>query len=1115
MKQALRILLALGLLPVAAYSQSPVVCPINAGADQTICAPNCATLTGTFVPTNQTTSYTASSITYAPDPYNVGTSLSLADDQWSGTIALPFTFCFYGTAYNSVVIGSNGLISFNVGAYSGGYCQWPISAAVPSTSDPVNAIMGPWQDLYPPAGGQIRYITYGTAPCRRFVVSWYQVPMYSCTSTLCTQQIVLYETTNIIDNFIQTKPLCSGWNGGKAIQAIQNQAGSNAVVQAGRNSPTQWTCTNDGRRWTPSGANTYQIAWYQGATLLGNTATVSVCPTNTTTYTFQATYTNCNNTTVTVSDQVIVNVNQLTTTVGPNQSICAGGCANISITAAGATAYQWTTIPGNTVVGNTQNLTVCPTVTTTYVGTATGPSCSGSDTLVITVAAMTTASAGVDDSICSGSCTTLQGSGGVSYSWAPAGSLSNPNIANPQACPTTTTQYTVTVTDANGCVGKDSVMVFVAPTVLSANVTPTNVTCFGACDGQATVNPAGGFTPYTYAWSNASTSQTATGLCAQTYNVTVTDDIGCTVTVTTSITEPTAVAIQATSITTANCGQNDGSVTISISGGTPLPGNVYTILWPASGNSGLTENNLAPGQVCVYVYDANGCGDTLCVTVPNTPGAGVTITSVQDVLCFNACDGFAVATGNGGTAPYTFVWNTMPQNQMNDTASALCPGNYIVTLTDSNGCTATASVTITQPPQVTVTPGPGQTICIGQSANLTANGNGGTPGYTYSWDDGNTIYSTQNITVSPTVTTVYVVTVTDANGCVSATQSVTVTVNPPLTVQAMNGITICAGDQVNLTANGNGGDGNLTYTWLPGPLVGQNQTVIVNTTTTYTVIVSDGCNTPPDSSTVTITVNPAPVVTFTANITEGCETLCVTFTNNTPNTASIVWMFGNNLGTSSAASPTFCFTNDGSYDVSAIVTDNIGCVAGTTMPGYITVWPVPNADFTANPQPATMLNNVVTFTDISSGGPVSWIWSFGDDDSASVIQNSTYAFPDSGTYNVQLIITNQYGCQDSVDHEIIVLEDYAYYIPNAFTPNGDGHNDVFLPMGMGVNPDKFTMYIFDRWGNLLFTTNDFTVGWDGKYSGNLCEVDTYVYKILTTSPDGSRHSYIGGVSLIR
>ena len=1105
---------AFSLFSILAKAQSPTVCPINAGVDQTICSPNCATLTGTFVATHQTTTYVASTIPFTPDPFNVGTALFLSDDGWSTGIPLPFTFCFYGNAYSTIYIGSNGIVSFNA-AYSGGYCQWPISAAMPSASDPINSIGGPWQDLYPPAGGSIKYTSYGTYPCRRFVVSWYQLGMYSCTTTLCTQQITLYETTNIIDNFIQTKGTC-GWNGGYAIQGIQNATGTVGVVQPGRNWPTVWTTINDGKRWTPNGANTYQVAWYQGPTLVANTASTVVCPLTTTNYTFQATYTNCNSTTVIVADQMTVNVSTLTTSAGPDQNICLGGCTNLTGVAVGATAYAWVSLPGNTNVGNAATINVCPTVTTTYVVTASSPACAGSDTVVVNVSAMTTANAGPDDSVCSGACTTLQGSGGVSYAWTPIIAITGPaNVANPQACPTVTTTYSVTVTDAAGCIGNDQVTIHVAPTTLSLNITPTNPTCFGSCNGSATSTPVGGYPPFTYLWSNGQTTASGSNFCAGPISLTVTDAIGCTSTATATLTQPTAVQIVATLITTAHCGQNDGTVTITVSGGTMGPG--YNIVWPATGDNGLTEANLPPGQVCVYAYDINGCGDTLCVIVPNTPGATVNILSFTNVTCNGACDGSAVALASGGTAPYTYLWNTLPLTQTNDTAINICPGTYTVTMTDSNGCSNTANVTITEPALLTNLAGGATTICIGQSANLTDVASGGTPAYGYHWTDGITNWTTANISVSPTVTTTYTVYVTDANGCISANQTVTVTVNPPLNVTAMAGITVCANTLVNLTAVGNGGNGNLTYTWLPINLVGASVNTNVAVTSTYTVVATDGCGTPSATSTVTVTVNPNPVVSFTATTaTSGCAPLCVTFANTTPYTASIAWIFGNNLGTYISNNPTFCFTGYGTYDVTAKVTDNIGCIGTVTLPNYVTVWPLPTASFSATPQPATLLENIVSFTDLSSGA-VSWIWSFGINDSASILQNPNYAFQDTGIFNVQLIITNQYGCQDSTTLPIIVHPDYAVFIPNTFTPNGDGTNDLFFPQGVGVNPEKFSMYIFDRWGNLIYTTETWPGGWDGTVqgTGRLCPIDTYVYKITTVNPDGGRKIYIGQINLIK
>ena len=177
---------------------------------------------------------------------------------------------------------------------------------------------------------------------------------------------------------------------------------------------------------------------------------------------------------------------------------------------------------------------------------------------------------------------------------------------------------------------------------------------------------------------------------------------------------------------------------------------------------------------------------------------------------------------------------------------------------------------------------------------------------------------------------------------------------------------------------------------------------------------------------------------------------------------------------------------------------------------------MPNALFSASPQPTTILENSVTFTDLSTGANA-WIWSFGADLYASTIQNPVYAFQDTGVFAVQLLVTNQYGCQDSITMPIEIKLDYALYIPNAFTPNGDYINDVFFPLGMGVSLEKFKFYIFDRWGNIIFNTDNTTVGWDGTVqgTGRLCQLDTYVYKITAMDPDGALKVYIGQINLIR
>lgn len=193
--------------------------------------------------------YTIDTTAYMPDSLVAGTIMSKIDDRFSPPIALPFSFCFFGDQRDSVIIGSNGVLKFNS---HDTICYWPISAALPSPSASTNAIFFPWQDLWPTGGGTISYTVYGTAPYRRFVVSFYLVPMYQCTTDLFTGQLKLFETTNAIEFHVQDKYLCAQWNGGHAILGAQNASGTAAAVVPGCNYPSQWTMTNKAWNMTPS-----------------------------------------------------------------------------------------------------------------------------------------------------------------------------------------------------------------------------------------------------------------------------------------------------------------------------------------------------------------------------------------------------------------------------------------------------------------------------------------------------------------------------------------------------------------------------------------------------------------------------------------------------------------------------------------------------------------------------------------------------------------------------------------------------------------------------------------------------------------------------------------------
>jgi hypothetical protein len=295
-------------------------CPdIDLGSD--ISVPNCISpcsttmnLTAQYFETGTTTAYQVCSVPYLPYPYNSGTGFSIGvDDVYTGIITLPFNFCFFGASYNQCIVGSNGVITFNIGN-AGGYCPFIFNVPIPNATLPTNSIFGIYQDIDPSIYcgsalcGDARYATFGSSPCRVFVVSYDNLPLYSssCNNLKTTCQIALYETTNVIEVFIENKPVCGTWNYGNSLVGIQNAAGTIGYAPQGRNTG-DWIASNEGWRFIPSGPSNVSIAWYDQNGQIGTGSSVSICPAAASqTYVATATYTQCNGATVIVTDDVNV-----------------------------------------------------------------------------------------------------------------------------------------------------------------------------------------------------------------------------------------------------------------------------------------------------------------------------------------------------------------------------------------------------------------------------------------------------------------------------------------------------------------------------------------------------------------------------------------------------------------------------------------------------------------------------------------------------------------------------------------------------------------------------------------------------------------------------------------
>jgi gliding motility-associated-like protein len=946
------------------YGQASACPQVTVAPAGPICSGNCVNLTATVQGSVATTSYSVASIPYSPYPYNSGMPVLInIDDTWSGVINMPFCFEFFGNTYNKIVIGSNAIVTFDT-TLANGYCQWPINNPIPSNQNPMNSIMAPYHDIdpsvpTPTSATDINWQVTGTAPCREFIVSWNDVAMFSCNNLIATSQMVLHETTNIIDIYIQDKPLCTQWNNGAAIEGIQDATGTNAYFVPGRNYPTQWTATNDGQRFMPTGAPQYTLNWTGPSGNLGSANPITVCPPVTSTYTCTVTNASC---------------------AGP---IVVSASVTVTVTA------------GLTVTGSQTNSASCT-------------ACNGTATVTVTV---------------------TSGSGPFTYSWLPSGG--NAATAT-NLCPGT---YTATVTDQTGCTGTQTFLI-TGPSSPASSQSSTNVSCNGGCNGTATIvpNPAG---TYSYTWSpNVANTATASGLCAGTYSVTATDQSGCTTTQTISITEPAAITVS-TSTIPADCGNTNGSATAVASGGT----GAYAYSWNTSpAQTTATANGLAAGSYVVTVTDANGCTATATATVNNTNNLVASVTSITNLSCFNSNDGAVVTNVTGGDAPFTYSWT--PAVSTMNSASSLAAGTYTVTITDASGCSGTVTATVTQPADLSVgTAATPPAICAGASTQLSATATGGIPGYTYTWQPGALSGNTQ--TVSPASTTTYSVQVTDANGCV-------------------------------------------------------------------------------DSAVVQVTIHPQPVADFIGDRLSGCAEHCVRFTDLSSVTApatiiSGTWNFGDGSPLALLEDSAHCYAAAGMYDVTLNVISSDGCTASVTFPSYINVFPGPIAAFNASPQPATILTPQISFTDQSLNA-VTWSWNFGDSaNTISSLQNPTFTYDAVNCYEVQLAVTSADGCADTTTQNICIRPEVTIYVPNAFTPDGNGKNDIFIPVHAGLDPEKYELWIFDRWGNLVFHTTDVNAGWDGRMKGRAEPVqnDTYVWKIYAMDVLGIEHSEHGIVNLIK
>jgi large repetitive protein len=788
---------------------------------------------------------------------------------------------------------------------------------------------------------------------------------------------------------------------------------------------------------------------------------------------------------------------------------CFGGSnGSASINVAGGTpnyTYSWLPAGGNSATAN--NLTAG--IYTVAVADAHG--CITATMINITEPPLLTSNiSSQTDVLCfggnNGSATVLAtgGEGNLIYGWN-----TNPSQTTSTATNLYAGTYTVTVTDENGCTTTSSVTITEPPTLISSISTQTNVLCFGGNNGSATVTYSGGSGTPTYSWNTnpVQTGATAIDLTATTYTVTVTDANGCTTSSSVTITEPPLLTANIPSHTDILCfGGNNGSAIAVTNGGEGTP----TYSWntnPVQTTS--TASNLIAGNYTVTVTDANGCTASSSVLITEPAQLAAAISGSSNVNCNAGSDGSASVTVNGGVVPYAYIWS--PAGGTDSVAVNLPADNYSVTITDANGCSTIQTVVITQPSALSLSVDGASTICQTQVANISAVPGGGTVPYAYNWNNGPT---TQGQTVSPTTTTNYSVVVTDANGC-TISQSVTVAVHPPLYIAANATPQVCAGSMGVVSSNAGGGNGGpYTYAWSTGQTT-SSFTITGLVSTSYTVTLNDGCS-PPVQAVTNIIVNPVPLVNFTPPVAESCVPTAVNFVSDTVGAiagSTYSWTFGDGT-TSSDLDPSHVYTNPGQYSVSLTITTPAGCTNTLPVTNLVTAHPIPVADFIAPLEVPIEGTTSIDFTNLSSGSNW-WLWDFGDNSDTSSAFSPTHVYSDTGTYVVQLIVQSPNGCLDTTYRPVRIFAEMAIFIPNAFTPNGDGINDFFNALGIYLI--DYDMWILDRWGGKIYHSNSINDPWNGTYfdNGALCQNGVYIYKIKVHDMKGKLHEFIGSVSLVR
>lgn len=759
--------------------------------------------------------------------------------------------------------------------------------------------------------------------------------------------------------------------------------------------------------------------------------------------------------------------------------------------------------------------------------------------------------------------------GTPSYHWLPSGqnSASIHNLASgTYTCLVTTNQVCGTSTQ--------TVIATIATTGSSIVLTSSQdtLTCNGGSTASATVTAIGGTPPYTCHWNTtpSQTTFTAINLPAGVFIATVNDNGGCQSSISVHIAAPPAMQVNVhTTPTTCTTSVGTASVAVISNGTAP-----YTYLWntiPAQNTQ--TAVNLGQGVYSVIITDVNTCTVSASATI-NTQAISWSLTAATptNVTCNGQSNGVAgVIINNPGANTFNYNWNTSPLQTM-QTAINLPAGSYSCTVTDGNGCVLSAVSSITEPSALSLSVNSVPTMCTGSAGSLTAIVGGGTQPYTYLW---NTLPIQTTNSIHGLAQGQYMVVITDAHNCKDSLTDTVNAVYPTLQITESVTKSICGGPSGAISVSSvTPSSPPFIYSWNSGQTTSGIGNLFPGT---YTVNVTDhnGCtgtssvtvgsistfpilvNTSPDycnKSTGWATANPSanppyqyswntvpPQSTqMVNNLAAGNYMVEVTDAYNCKDSVLVNIGMLPPLSIQISSTPTYCNRNLGSATANAFgfqpytylwnnteTSQTINSlVAGSYMVHVTDIYNCKDsATVAVNNINDILSTTFLTFpeTNIYSQTPVSlnitpnssWTLSEGylsDGDSIHTL-SATHAFQESGEYTATYYFTSDHGCRDSVKYDIEIIDFSTLYIPNAFTPNNDGKNDIFKAEGTFI--ESFQMLIYDRWGNLVTTLEELNSGWNGSFKGKEAPVDVYVYKATATDITGKQLNFKGQINLIR